>query len=100
MRTRIAPKRMSHAEATRTTQIAIETVAPAVVGAVLYILYRRGWHKDKLLTLYKEVVCLFKYPQAFDKWLDDESVKKLLAERVGIDWKELVDAVKVEGVKK
>lgn len=97
MKARLAPKRMSHSEALHTTQSALEICAPAAVAATLYILYRRGWHKDKLLSLYKEIVCLFKYPQAFGKWIDDTEVKNLLSERIGIDWDELVDAVKVEG---
>ena len=97
MRARIAPKRLSHAEAVITTQIALEACAPAIVGAMLFILYRRGWHKDKIRALYKETVAFFKYPQAFDKWIDDTAIKNLLTERVGIDWQELIAAVRVEG---
>lgn len=96
VKARIAPKRLSHSEAVRVTQAALETCAPAVVGAVLFVLYRRGWHKDKLLSLYRDIVCLFKYPQAFDKWIEDTEIKAILSERIGIDWQELVDAVKVE----
>lgn len=95
MKARIAPKRMSYSEAVKTTQSALEIVAPAVVAAVLFILYRRGWHKDKLHVLYKEIVCFFKYPQGAGKWIDDDTIKALLTERVGIDWQELTDAVKV-----
>lgn len=100
MRARIAPKRMSHSEAVETTQRALEITAPAVVAAVLFILYRRGWHKDKLYELYREIVCFFKYPQGTGKWIDDDAVKALLSERVGVDWSELVNAVKVDGKQK
>lgn len=98
MKAHIAQRRLSHAEGMAITQRALECTAPAVTAAVLYILYRRGWHKDKLHGLYKDIVALFKYPQAFDKWLDDITIQNVLSERIGIDWQELVDAVKVAGV--
>lgn len=98
MKARLGPKRLSHKEAMAMTQNALEVVAPAVVGAVLYILYRRGWHKDKLVTLYKEIVNFFMYPQAFDKYLTDIEIKDFLTERLGIDWGEIMEAVKVEDV--
>ena len=98
MKARLGPKRLSHKEAMAMTQNALEVVAPAVVGAVLYILYRRGWHKDKLVTLYKEIVNFFMYPQAFDKYLTDIEIKDFLTERLGIDWNEIEQAVKVEDV--
>ena len=98
MKARLGPKRLSHKEAMAMTQNALEVVAPAVVGAVLYILYRRGWHKDKLVTLYKEIVNFFTYPQAFDKYLTDIEIKDFLTERLGIDWSEIERAVKVEDV--
>ena len=97
MKARIAPKRLSHAEGVRVTQAALEATAPAVVAAVLFVLYRRGWHKDRLMSLYRDIVSLFRYPQAFGQWLDDIEIKALLTERVGIDWQELIDVVKVEG---
>jgi DNA-binding GntR family transcriptional regulator len=96
MKARLGPKRLSHKEAMAMTQNALEVVAPAVVGAVLYILYRRGWHKDKLVTLYKEIVNFFMYPQAFDRYLTDIEIKDYLSEKLGIDWQEIIDAVKVE----
>lgn len=96
MKAKITPKRLSHAEAVSVTQKALEVVSPAVVAAVLFVLYRRGWHKDKILSLYKDIVALFKYPQAFDRWLDDIEIKATLTERCGINWDELIEAVKVE----
>ena len=65
MKARLGPKRLTHKEAMAMTQNALEVVAPAVVGAVLYILYRRGWHKDKLVTLYKEIVNFFHVSAGF-----------------------------------
>lgn len=98
MKARITPKRLSRSEERELTSRVRETFVPAVTAAILYVLYRRGWHKDKLHGLYKDIVALFKYPQAFDKWLDDITIQNVLSERIGIDWQELVDAVKVEGV--
>jgi hypothetical protein len=92
----MTPKRLSTMEARQVTQNALEVVAPAVTSAVLFILYRRGWHKDKLETLYKEIVNFFDLPQAFDRYLTDIEIKDYLAERLDIDWQELIDAVKVE----
>ena len=95
MKARMAPKRLSHSEAVQVTQAALEATAPAVVAAVIYILYQRGWHKDKLLTLYREVVNFFRYPQVFDKYLTDIEVREYLTEKINIDWNELINAVKV-----
>lgn len=96
MKARIAPNRLSHAEAVKITQTALEITAPAVTAAILWTLYKkRGWHKDKVLSLYKEIVGTFAYPMAFNKWADDIEIKQYLSEKIGIDWQELVDAVKV-----
>lgn len=97
MKAHIAPKRMSRKEAMQTTQIALEACSKAIIAAVLLILYRRGWHKDKLRALYKEIVAFFKYPQAFGKWVTDTEVEDFISERISIDWVEVTDAVKVEG---
>ena len=78
------------------THRALKVVAVATISALLYILYRRGWHKDKLVTLYKEIVNFFKYPQAFDRYLTDIEIKDYLSEKLDIDWQEIIDAVKVE----
>ena len=96
MKARFAPKRLSHAEAVIVTEKALQTVAPAVTGAVLFILYRRGWHKDRLRTLYKEIVFFFSSPARFDKWMTNEEIQAYLTERIGIDWSEIENAVKVE----
>ncbi|MBO7437538.1 MAG: hypothetical protein J6T97_06940 [Bacteroidaceae bacterium] len=88
MKAYYAPKRLSLKEAKATTQQALECVAPAVTAAVLFVLYRRGWHKDKITELYKEIVNLFKYPA--------DEIKAYLTNKCGIDWNELVKAVKVE----
>ena len=96
MKSRIAPKRLSHSEAVRVTQTALECTAPAVTAAVLFILYRRGWHKDKILSLYQDIVAFFKYPQMFGEWLEDTEIKDLLTERIGINWQDLIDVVKVD----
>lgn len=96
MKARIAPKRLTHKEAVGVTQRALEVVAVAIISALLYILYRRGWHKDKLVTLYKEIVNFFMYPQQFDRYLTDIEIKDYLSEKLDIDWQEIIDAVKVE----
>lgn len=95
MKAHIAPRRLSDKEARNTTQRALECVAPAVVAAVLYTLYKRGWHKDAISKLYDDIVALFAMPAVFGKYLDDEQVKDLLTERCGIDWQRLVNVVKV-----
>ena len=96
MKAHIASRRLSHAEGMAITQRALECTAPAVTAAVLFILYRRGWHKDKVLTLYRDIVSFFRYPQRFGDWLTDTEIKEYLTQKVGIDWQELVDAVKVD----
>ena len=96
MKARFAPKRLSHSEAVTVTETALRTVAPAVTAAVLFVLYRRGWHKDRLHTLYKEIVFFFSSPAHFDKWLTNEEIESYIADKVGIDWSELENAVKVE----
>lgn len=96
MKAIITPKRLSQSERKKVTQTALETTAPAVVAAVLFILYRRGWHKDKIFSLYREIVAFFQYPQVFGQWLEDTEVRKYLSEKIGIDWQELISVVKVE----
>lgn len=96
MKSRIAPKRLSHSEAVKVTQTALECTAPAVTAAVLFVLYRRGWHKDKLISLYQEIVGFFKYPQYFGKYLTDIEIQEYLTDKIGIDWNDLTKAVKVD----
>lgn len=96
MKAIMTPKRLSQSESKRVTQIALETTAPAVVAAVLFILYRRGWHKDKIFSLYREIVAFFQYPQVFGQWLEDLEIREYLTNKIGIDWQELIDVVKVE----
>lgn len=95
MKSHIAPKRLSNKEARDTTQRALECVAPAVVSAVLYVLYKRGWHKDRITKLYDDIVALFSMPAVFGKYLDNETVQAELTKKCGIDWQRLVDVVKV-----
>ena len=95
MKSHIAPKRLSNKEARQTTQRALECVAPAIVSAVLYVLYKRGWHKDRITKLYDDIVALFNMPAVFGKHLDNESVQKFLTEKCGIDWQRLINVVKV-----
>lgn len=96
MNARIAPKRLSHSEALSVTQQALECTAPAVTAAVLYILYRRGWHKDKLKALFLDIVSFFKYPQYFNKYLTDIEIQNFLSDKLDIDWNDLKSVVKVD----
>lgn len=95
MKARMPIKRLTHSEACKVEQVYLETAVTSIVAAVLYILYRRGWHKDKLVTLYKEIINFFAYPQAFDKYLTDDEVKDFLTDKLGINWKDLETVVKV-----
>lgn len=95
MNARLVTRRLSTAEQKGYTESVMREAVPAITAAVIMILYRRGWHKDKLISLYQEVVSFFKYPQYFGKWLTDEEIKATLTERIGIDWKELADAAVV-----
>ena len=96
MKAHIAPKRLSEREAKDTAQRALECVAPAVVAAVLYVLYKRGWHKEQITKLYDDIVALFSMPAVFGKYLDNEQVQQELTDKCGIDWNKLVKVVKVE----
>jgi hypothetical protein len=96
MKSHIAPRRLSEKEAYQTTQRALECVAPAVVAAVLYVLYKRGWHKDRLCKLYDDIIALFDMPAVFGQYLDNEQVQDELTRKCGIDWNRLVKVVKVQ----
>lgn len=95
MKAHFAPKRLSKQEAMQTTQTALECVAPAVVAAVLFTLYKRGWHKDRICKLYDDIICMFSMPEVFGQRLDDEMIEKYLTEKIGIDWTRLIKVVKV-----
>lgn len=95
MNARLVTRRLSTAEQKGYTESVMREAVPAVTAAVLMVLYRRGWHKDKLISLYQEVVSFFRYPQYFGKWLTDEEIKATLTERVGIDWTELEQAAMI-----
>jgi len=97
MKARYKVKRLTHKECDSLTRQAIDNAFPAVMGAVLYVLYKyRHWHKDKCLKLYDDVCALLTMPPVFGKYLDDRQIEEYLSTQIGIDWDKIRNAVQIE----
>ena len=90
-----APKRMSRSESIRVTRQAINDLLPQMAAAWMYVLDRRGWHKDRVLKAYKDVVALYQMPEVMGKFLQGDDVVEYIAQKYGIDWDELRNAAKI-----
>lgn len=95
MKARWEIRRLSAAECDNLSRQAADTAFPAVVAAVLYVLYRRGWHKDKLLKLYDDVCAFLTFPVIFGKELSNEDVQEYLEKRIGIDWNKIRKSIRI-----
>lgn len=90
-------KRLSKYESAQVSRQAVNSAFPAVMAAVLYVLYKRGWHRYRLIKLYDDVCALLAMPPMIHgKSLDDRQVEAYLAEKLGIDWNKIRNAVQIE----
>ena len=95
MKARLNVKRLSAKECEALSRECIDNAFPAVMAAVLYVLYKRGWHKDKLIKLYDDVCDLLAMPPIFGKHLDDREVERFLEDKIGIDWDKIRKVVQI-----
>ena len=96
MRARYEVKRLSNAENIALSRQAADSAFPAVMAAVLYVLYKyRRWHKDRCVKLYKDVVALLNMPCVMGHYLTDEDIEKYLEQKLGIDFDEIRKAVHI-----
>lgn len=89
-------KRLSKAEAKAFTRQAVDDILPQTAAGVLYILDRRGWHRDRIMKLYSDLVALYRTPPIFGRSLDGDDVRDYITAKYGIDWTELTSAAKIE----
>lgn len=89
-------KRLTAKECNAVSREAANNAFPAIMAAVLLVLYKRGWHKDRLLKLYDDVCDLLVMPPVFGKNFDDREIEKFLADKLGIDWNKMRDCIQVE----
>ena len=91
-----AIKRLTKAEGIAVSRKAADNAFPAVMAAVLYVLYKyRKWHKEDCVKLYNEVCDLLAMPPIFGKPLDDLEIEQYLTEKLGIDWDKIRKAVQI-----
>ena len=90
-----APKRMSKAEAIQTTTAAMNDLLPQMAAAWLYMFDQRGWHKDRVIKAYRDIVALYRMPPIMGKHLESDDVRDYIAMKYGIDWTELTDAAQL-----
>ena len=97
MKARYEVRRLSKAESDQITRQAVDNAFPAVMAAVLFVLYKyRHWHKDKCVKLYNDVCDMLSMPETVAGSMDDREVEAYLSERIGIDWQDIRDAVQIE----
>ena len=89
-------KRLSKAESMAISRTAADSAFPAIMAAVLFVLYKRGWHKDRLIKLYDDVCALLTMPSIFGQYLDDRQIEEYLTKQVGIDWDKIRSAIRIE----
>lgn len=96
MRARWEVRRLSSAECDYLSRQAADTAFPAVAAAVLLVLYKRGWHKDRLLQLYDDVCAFLALPAVGGKKLTNEDVQEYLEKQIGIDWGKIRKSIRIE----
>jgi hypothetical protein len=90
-----AVKRLSKKEGAAVSRQAADSAFPAVMAAVLFVLYKRGWHKDRLLKLYDDVCAFLAMPAVFGKHLDDRQIEDYLEKKIGIDWSKIRKCIQI-----
>lgn len=56
------------------------------IALMLYILQKRGWHKDRLQKLFEDFVSELSHPIVFfGKEIDNEKLEKHIEKTVGVD---------------
>lgn len=94
----LKPRKLSQAECRQISRQAADSAFPAVMAAVLFVLYRyRHWHKDSCVKLYRDIIAFLSTPALLHgKSLDNEQVEKYIEDSLGIDFDDLRKAVKIE----
>lgn len=90
-----AVKRLSKKEGAAVSRQAVDSAFPAVMAAVIFVLYKRGWHKDRLLKLYDDVCAFLAMPAVFGKHLDDRQIEDYLEKKIGIDWNKIRKCIQI-----
>lgn len=90
-----AVKRLSKKEGDAISRQAANSAFPAIMAAVLFVLYKRGWHKDRLLKLYDDVCAFLAMPPVFGKHLDDRQIEDFLEKRIGINWDKIRNCIQI-----
>ena len=63
-----------------------EDIAKSMILAVLFIADRRKWHKDKVLTLYEDIIDLLENPiMIFGKQVSSIDMEAYIVKKYGID---------------
>ncbi len=71
----------------------VRTGMCTMIGVVLYVLYKRGWHKDKLNALIDDIIAILRMPETPQGHLDNGMVVKYMASK-GVDPMRIYNEVK------
>ena len=76
----------------------VKEISVKVICAVLYILIKRGWHKENLKKLWDDIYALYTMPEILGHSLKDTDVVPYVSKYIGLtvkDWERLQDGIKV-----
>jgi len=90
-----AVKRLSKKEGAAVSRQAADSAFPAVMAAVLFVLYKRGWHKDRLVKLYDDVCAFLIMGTIFGRHLTDIEIEQYISKHLGIDWNKIRGCIQI-----
>lgn len=88
-------KRLTAKECDAVSREAANSAFPAIMAAVIFVLYKRGWHKDRLLKLYDDVCAFLAMPSILGKHFDDKQVEDYLEKKIGINWNKIKSCIQI-----
>ena len=103
MKARYIPPKLSEKEWRKIYHEASYDAVKSMIGAVLYILHLRGWHKDRIQKFYSDILSILDMPEILGKPLNDYDVRAFISEKYDIDFSKIkihFEVISDEKVKK
>lgn len=86
MKARTSIPKLSKRESHVLYEGAANDAARSIIGAVLYVMHLRKWHKDKIQKLYDDILSVLDMPPVFGEAIRDYQIRDFLRERYDIDF--------------